>query len=197
MLISLSGYAGSGKDSVADVLVAKHGFVKYAWADTLREAASALNPIVHSDEHGAIYRYNEVVEEYGYNNAKFKYPEVRRFLQILGTEVGREMISDTVWVDATLKRIRRECGPYDDVVITDTRFINEVRAVKMLGADTHAVRVCRPGVVAANNHASEVELDGFVFDAVLNNDGDLVELESKVEELLKTVEIYGWGLQSK
>lgn len=197
MLISLSGYAGSGKDSVADVLVAKHGFVKYAWADTLRLAASILNPIVHSDEHGAIYRYNEVVEEYGYNNAKFKYPEVRRFLQILGTEVGRELISDTVWVDATLKRIRQECSPIDDIVITDTRFINEVRAVKTFMGDAYAVRVCRPGVLAANNHASEVELDGFAFDFTLVNDGSLFDLESKVEAMLTTTEIYNWGLQSR
>lgn len=198
MILSLSGYAGSGKDSVADILVRKYGFKKYAWADSLRIAASVLNPIVMCSDNGSEpLRYNDAIELVGYTQAKSVLPEVRRFLQVLGTDVGRNMISDTVWVDATLRRLENETSSSDDIVIADTRFQNEIDAVKSLSDESYAVRVHRPGVVAMSDHPSEVELDNYSFDVVLNNDGDLRDLESRVVEMLAWVETYSWGLHPR
>lgn len=43
-LIGLTGPAGSGKDTVADFLVARHGYTKLAFADKLRaEICDAYN----------------------------------------------------------------------------------------------------------------------------------------------------------
>jgi dephospho-CoA kinase len=82
VIIGLSGYARSGKDTVAELLVLNYGFKRMAFADGIREALSALNPILHDG-----MRLNEVVKEYGWELAKSK-DEVRRLLQVLGTEVG-------------------------------------------------------------------------------------------------------------
>lgn len=188
MIIALSGYGGAGKDSVADVLVEEYGFKRYAWADTLRLAAAALNPIVAVDPYGAVIHYNHAIEEVGYNEAKFKYPEVRILLQRLGTEVGRELIGDNVWVDATLARIARECDPFDDVVITDTRFKNEAAVVKERQY-SYVVRVNRPGVGPAGDHPSEVDLDDYPFDRVIDNDGTLDELAETVKTFHDSLEI--------
>ena len=44
MIVALSGYAGSGKDSVADVFVQDYGFTKLAFAQPIKDALWALNP---------------------------------------------------------------------------------------------------------------------------------------------------------
>lgn len=187
MIIGLSGYGGAGKDSVADVLVEEFGFKRYAWADTLRLAAAALNPIVDwSDGNGGEIRYNDVIEQVGYNKAKFQYPEVRVLLQRLGTEVGRQLIGDNVWVDATFRRIDRECLPTDDIVITDTRFKNEAAIIAERGG--YVVRVNRPGVGPAGDHPSEVDLDDYNFDAVIENNGTLDDLSFDVKYALNNLE---------
>lgn len=174
MLIALSGYAGAGKDSVADVLVAERGFIKYAWANTLRLAAAALNPVVATKEDDCVgLRYNDVIGEVGYTEAKSRYPEVRAILQRLGTEVGRDLISDTVWVDTTIRRIKREHSLSADIVIADTRFLNEAEAVKNLSSNNLVVRVTRPDVYPESNHPSEVDLDDYKFDSHYTNDSSM------------------------
>jgi hypothetical protein len=184
MLIALSGYAGAGKDSFADVLVEDHGFKRYAWADTLRLAAEALNPIVGWDEDAGSgpIRYKDALDTVGYVRAKELYPEFREVLQKLGTEVGRNLIDENVWVDATLARVERECGEGEDIVFTDTRFPNEADAVRQMGG--HVVRVQRIGVEAVNDHPSETSLDDYDFDAVIFNSGTLLDLGAAAGETL-------------
>lgn len=186
MIIGLSGYGGAGKDSVADVLVAERDFTKYAWADALRMAAAALNPIVAFDEYGAV-RYNAALERVGYNQAKFDYPEVRQVLQRMGTEVGRDLIGENVWVDTTLRRIERDGLLDGNVVIPDTRFPNEAAAIDERSG--LLVRVTRTGVQAANDHPSETSLDDYDFDSHLTNSGDLDDLRSTVLDWFDSLEI--------
>ena len=91
MIIGLSGYAGSGKDTVASVLIEQHGFTRLAFADPIREFLLLINPIL-SDGH----RVNETVTMIGWDNAKSK-PEVRRLLQDIG--VGcRQMFGEDFWI---------------------------------------------------------------------------------------------------
>ena len=45
-LITFSGALRSGKDTAADYLVAKHGFVKFQFSEPLHDAMMALDPIV-------------------------------------------------------------------------------------------------------------------------------------------------------
>lgn len=194
MIISLSGYAGSGKNAVADILIEQHGFKAYAWADTLRAAAAALNPIVaypspslRSDVVPEPVRYNDAIEALGYDTAKFTYPEVRQILQRLGTEVGRYILGENIWVDTTLTRINKSGD--SNVVITDTRFPNEVDAVKNYPFDEgFTARVNRPGVNALNDHPSETSLNDYSFDYELNNNGTLEDLGLKVQEMLNFFE---------
>lgn len=199
MIISLTGYGFAGKDSLADVFVAEHGFHRYAWADTLRLAASVLNPVVGVRLDGQpiecldgrewvgyesvrIIRYNEAVSTVGYVEAKSKYPELREILQRLGTEVGRNLISDNVWVDATFARIEREYGLDADIVITDTRFPNEADAVRQRGG--YVVRIDRPGVGPVNDHPSETSMEDYRFDQYIVNDGTLDDLAVTANHLL-------------
>ena len=49
--IGLTGYPCSGKNALADVLVAEHGFTSIAFADPIREALLGLDPIVDVEKY--------------------------------------------------------------------------------------------------------------------------------------------------
>jgi hypothetical protein len=175
--VGLHGYPGAGKDSVARIL-ADYGYNRVAFADILREALYVLNPVILSDADGRTWTLQEIVDDIGWEDAKRRYEEIRRMLQVLGTEVGREMISQDVWVNAAFK----DLDDKKKYVFTDLRFENEHHAIdSRLGL---LIKVTRPGVGAVNDHKSEKELPDKWFDAHIKNDGDLTDLHTKVRDIL-------------
>ena len=188
MIIALSGFARSGKDEAAKVLVEEFGFKQVAFADKLREVLYQLNPIVQAD-FGFEFRNNwdgpgfitlqEAIDTYGwdgYKSSEFG-TEIRRLLQRLGTEAGRQTLWDSIWIDAALTGYSEG----DRVVVSDARFINEFEAVKERGGSIW--RIERNGVGPANDHASEMEaLDYQGFDKVIHNDGSLEEYQFKLRK---------------
>jgi len=132
MLIGVTGFAQHGKDSTGQVLAERYGFKRYAFADQLKSMALALNPIVQSypfPRHPQ--RLRGVVGFLGWEKAK-EIGEVRRFLQVLGTEGVREHVGEDAWIEA-LELVLKKDGQADrqgiaygaKVVVTDVRFPNE------------------------------------------------------------------------
>lgn len=183
-LIGLGGKLRSGKDAFADHLVDHHGYVKMGMSDILHESALAMNPIVHVGDRD-ILRYADATEELGYVEAKEEYPEYRAFLQRMGTEFGRNIIGENLWVDLTARRIDNQWSLGKSVVLTGVRFPNELRMV------THefggrSIWINRPGLATAESHATHASESGVAaedFDIVVQNDGDLDELYAKARVL--------------
>jgi hypothetical protein len=176
MIVGLCGLARSGKDTAAAHLVAELGYRRIAFADQMRVALERLDPFVQV---GATHmRLTTVLGLRGWDQAK-EAPDVRRLLQRFGTEVGREMMGEDVWVDMALRGV--VAG--DRVVVTDVRFPNEAAAVRRLGG--LVVEVQRPGagldgIVAT--HASEAM--AFDRDRVLVNDSTVADLHAAIEALV-------------
>lgn len=180
MLIGLAGYARSGKDTVGGILVDKHQFHVKAFADLMRASALALNPIIGYENRPCdprVVRYVDLLEQVGYERAK-ECDEVREFLQRVGTEMGRKVFGKDFWVERAFTHM----NPDLHWAITDVRFINEAQAI--LDHQGSVIRINRPGYGAANDHISEHELDDWVFDVVIDNDGTIPELAAKVQELV-------------
>ena len=175
MIIGLSGYASAGKDSVAQILVESFGYKRMAFADAIRDILYTLDPLTHNGLH-----LKTVVDDYGWDLAK-QDTEIRRLLQVLGTEVGRNVFGDDVWVDVLISKLE----PMDKVVITDVRFPNEAREIHNLAGEVW--RVNREGINAVNEHISETQMDGYAFDNVINNNGSLEELQQAVIELIEAI----------
>ena len=173
MIVGLSGYAQSGKDSVAAIL-AECGFTRRAFADPLRAALYALDPLLATDAGNGPVRYSALIDRLGYESARKTVfaPEIRRLLQRLGTEVGRDLFGEDFWVDQAM---RLDPGHY---VFTDCRFLNEAKAIVDAGGEVW--RISRPGVGPVNDHISEVGLDDWPFDRRIANDGSLTDLAEKV-----------------
>lgn len=187
-LIGLTGYAQTGKDTVGQILVKNHGFTRLSFADNVRKAVLRLDPWINEtpqhwrDREGdfsrtepMIQRLSKWVDVYGYEYCKTQFPEVRRLLQVMGTEVGREMFGQQSWVEM----VAREVEKYDNVVITDVRFPNEANFIRWNGGII--VKVIRDGVGPVNDHASEAldfEVQGFI-----ENNGTLDDLVQAVDGL--------------
>jgi dephospho-CoA kinase len=176
--IGLHGFAGAGKDAVAKIL-ANYGYTRVAFADVLREALYVLNPVILFHPYGEDQRVQDLVDRHGWDEAKRQYEEIRRMLQVLGTEVGREMIDQNVWVDSVFKKLE-EGKKY---VFTDVRFVNEHQAIdSRIGL---LVKIDRPGYGPVNAHKSDKGLPDEWFDVRINNDGTLEDLNTKVREILR------------
>lgn len=80
---------------------------------------------------------------------------LRYALQTLGTEWGRTILFDGIWVEKTRRLIREIVGAGYDVVIDDLRFINEEAMLQEEGAKL--ILIDREGHDSGNTdgHASE------------------------------------------
>lgn len=164
-IIGLAGYAQSGKDTVASILIEEYGYRRMAFADKIRAILYDLNP----DVEGLDLKF--FVDNDGWDETK-SIPQVRKLLQDLGVAV-RSHIHPDVWVSAVLDHIH----PAEKVVITDVRFINEADYITRMGGQLW--RVIRPGVGAVNDHISEHDLNDLDLTTILNN-GTLEDLKDMV-----------------
>ncbi len=176
-IIGLSGYARSGKDTVANILVDTGKWQRISFAAKLKEAVYLLNPYIPTGERdGGIRRLQYIIEQMGEDKAKDYGTEYRRLLQVMGTEVGRNLFGENFWVDIALKT----ADPDKHIVITDCRFLNEAQGVVDLGGQVWRIR--RPGTGPVNNHPSETSLDEWDFDLFIDNDGTIEQLAQQIED---------------
>ena len=176
-IIGLSGWAQTGKDSVGNVLQKNHEMAQRAFADPMRESMKKLDPYVNEE---GMRLSDALIREGGWEWAK-KNTDTRRLLQIYGTDIGRKMFGEDFWVDQAFKGIEE----LRQIVFTDTRFPNEAQRVKDSGGTVW--RISRPGVEAANDHASEHALDDWNFDYHINNNGTLEELATQVDNAVARI----------
>lgn len=168
-LIAFCGYAGSGKSTAA----ALTGLPVRSWAEPIRRAALALDPYVYEPMRGNV-RLSTWVEWLGWDKLKREFLEVRRLLQRLGTEAGRDIHGPDCWVKlANLE---------EDGAFADTRFPNEVAAFREAGG--LIVWMSKFGVGPANEHASENSIGPEDCDFVLCNHGSREDLAVQVAAML-------------
>lgn len=173
MVIAITGYARSGKDTIGEILMSK-GFERVSFADPLKEMTLELLrvflPITHA-----------VVKEKGWDWAKENLPEARRWLQEIGSMMRAS--DEDYWIKEAIYKI----NTINDAVITDLRYKNEgIRLNEEF--ETYIIRVHRPGVKPANSHSSETELDQIPPDFTVINDGTIEELREKILHILAKIE---------
>lgn len=176
-LIGVTGYARVGKDTFAEGLAAHAGYSRMSFAQPVREMLYAQNPLVDVDG----LRVRAAVDHLGWEAAKDRVPELRRLLQSLGTQAGRELLGANVWVDAAMRRL--DACPAPKVVFADVRFPNEADAIRARGGII--VRVERDGHGPLNMHESETSMDDYEWDYVVRNNGTVDELHQKAADVIR------------
>ena len=121
--------------------------------------------------------FSKVAKELDVNTIKRHRITIRQMLQYVGTECLRRLISEDVWINATLK--------HDKIIISDLRFKREFEALDK--HNTCRVLLDRPGCLPGN-HPSEREILDLKanrnFEGYINNNGTLKDLFYKVKKLI-------------
>lgn len=197
MLIGIGGYARAGKDAVASVLEAQHGFRRTYMSAPLEQALLVLNPwvmvtsaearsLTEQSEYGSPFysgciEYARLHSKVGYEVSK-SVSNVRELLQRLGTEVVRNMIGTDTWIRLAQAKIAELSADGSNVVVTGIRYFNELDMVREAGGISWWIE--RAGVSAVNGHTSDNTLSASDFEVVLQNNGSLADLAVTVAKLL-------------
>ena len=129
-IIAICGFIGSGKDTIADYLVNNHGFRRESFANSLKDSVATVFGWDRDMLEGRSKQSREWREQVDlFWSARLKMPKLtpRWVLQHWGTEVVRRGFHDDMWVASLENRLLKST---DDIVITDCRFTNEIKAVK-------------------------------------------------------------------
>jgi hypothetical protein len=204
-IIGIVGFIGSGKDTVADYLVNFHGFKRESFANSLKDAVSVVFGWPRELLEGRTKEsreWRETRDEWWSKRLKRDITP-RWVLQYWGTEVVRKGFHDDMWVASLEHRL---LNSQNDIVITDCRFPNEIKAIRNAGGRVIRIKrgaepewydaaksvnkgpsrnmswaLSKQKMEKLGVHASETAWVGQKFDATLNNDGSLDELYQQIE----------------
>lgn len=208
MILGVTGFIGSGKDTIADYLCTFHGFKRVSFAGALKDAVAA---IFHWDREllegttKSSREWRDLVDTWWADRLGIPHLTPRWVLQNWGTEVCRNGFHPDIWVASVEHRL---LSSKDNIVITDCRFPNEVLAIKKSNGITCRVeRGPRPewyeDAVAYNKgprhigwslgknvldkygvHASEYSSVGLEYDHIIENNGTIDDLHNKVKSII-------------
>lgn len=191
MIICLTGTIGVGKDTMADYLAERYGYVKIGIADPMKRMVKDVYEFTDEQLWGVSDARNMPDPRYPREDGTFL--SARVALQLLGNEWSRVCYPKTwpAYMKRVVAKVEGGCfysetlgaykvpgkkSDYAGVVVSNCRFRNELEELQKISG--LAVRLRRPALdishalgVGVKNHASEVEQlsipDDF-FDAVID-----------------------------
>lgn len=167
-LIAFTGAKKSGKTSSANHLIENYGYIKHYFAKPLKDMLKCLG--LNEEQ------VNGTLKEIPCEELCGMTP--RKALQLLGTEYGRNLIHNNIWVQAW-----KNTMPNGDIVCDDLRFPNEHKMIKLM--DGIIIDISRPGFERTNEHESEAHV--LPYDYQINNNGTLEDLNHKIDELYQNL----------
>lgn len=212
MLIGLSGFKQSGKDTVANYLVEKYRFGKHGFADKLRELALEVNPLIESDYEEVMsvgssvglwtvrraeksertigyIKLKDLVDDVGYEKAK-EFKAVRKFYQDEGV-AHRVVFGEDFWVDQLYKQLEATYGTYTKDLGVETFQGNVVISDCRFPNEAEFIRrmgglviAVDRGLESTDTHVSEIPLPLNLTDGTLQNLGSVEVLHQGIEDML-------------
>jgi len=194
MIIGLSGKKRVGKDTVADYLVSDHGFIKYSFADPIKEVSRILfnftEEQLYGDDKDKIdptwkIKPRDFFQKFGTDYMQYQFP--KEF-----PESNSVVPEKCFWVKCFhswyLKQ--RDKNPDVKIVITDVRFIHEYNF--LIKEDAMIIKIENNNIQNIDTHISENELNSFdpsKFDYCIKNDSSLDSLKNKINDIIKYEQI--------
>jgi hypothetical protein len=203
MIVGLLGFIGSGKGTAGDILK-DMGFTPISFAKGVKDVTAEMfgwpRHLLEGDtQHSRVWR--EIPDAF-WSNEFGKDFTPREALQLMGTEVGRNVFHEDFWVIKLKNYIQN--APQQNYVITDVRFQNEINFLNEEGAvlieikrgiSPHwydiAAKANRGDIKAEKfmleqikMHESEWRWIGGTIDHTIENDGSLEDLKKNLTKCL-------------
>lgn len=167
-VIGFAGKARSGKDTAGKYLVDQYHFLRYSFAQPLKDATKIMFHLTEKQ----IENKEKPAEPWGRSP--------RELYQKLGTDIARN-IDVNVWVKGA--EIFMHNNPGRSIVITDVRFSNEAYWIRNQGGVVIFLESKTRGIYENSSHSSENGLTGEDVDLIIENDGTIEALHEKIEDL--------------
>jgi dephospho-CoA kinase len=172
-VIGVVGKIGSGKDTVADYFVNNHDYMKYSFAIPIKDIA--VNIFGFTTEQVNDHLLKEIKDD-------FWDITPRKFLQIVGTDMFREIFRQDVWVKMAERNIT---NTQKNIIIPDIRFENEAKLVKEKYNGT-IIKIIRNNSLSstkARQHKSEKGVNDDYIDFTIDNNYDMNTLTENLKRI--------------
>lgn len=209
MIVGFCGFIGSGKDTAADYLINFYGFRRDSFANTLKDAVSAIfgwDRVLLEGRTVESRDWRDKVDTWWAERLGIPHLTPRWVLQHWGTEVCRVGFHDDIWIASLENKMRKT---KDNIVISDVRFPNEIKAIHNAGGTV--IRIKRgpepkwyDAAVSTNRgpdgnpswalsreklkklgiHASETSWVGGDIDHVISNDTTIDALFNQLKNII-------------
>ena len=175
MIIGLCGQAGCGKSTAAGILE-REGFVPLALAQPLYDALAAITGVP-----AETLQRRDIKEKPLAGIGK----SPRYLLQTLGTEWGRNLVGETVWIDILMRKIDELRADGRSVTVADVRFDDEAQAIIDAGGSIWRIYLAEHWIGGSEAyHPSEAGISQHLISRRIYNDNDLERFASGVLEAL-------------
>ena len=203
MIIGISGKAQSGKDTVCKMMAYTLWYYKHSqrlepfsiehyekcsknYVNLLNKVGWRQKSFAYKLKQCLSFVLNEHISRFEDNDFKKSNVDwlgisVRELLQEFGTAIRNE-VCDDFWVKACLKDFEE----HNNYLITDVRFKSEAKGIKE--KEGIIIRVNREGA-GAGNHISEIDLDDYNFNWIIDNNGSMEDLLQKVKHFLQQLDL--------
>lgn len=175
ILVGITGKAGAGKDTIGDYLKANYNFRSVAFAAPLKAGVKAMFDLDDTQLDHPLKE--QIIPEIG------KSP--RQLMQLLGTEYGRDLVHQDLWLLLAKKKIEAYAALGYNVAITDARFDNEADFVRHNHGIVLHVERGESGTKFA--HPSEAGVKRESRDYLIANNSTMDELYKKIDVFMSII----------
>lgn len=179
ILLGLAGKKQSGKSTAALSLFENHGFICHAFASPLKRMLQEIGIDYEACEDATLKE--RTLRELDILPIDIT---VRKVMQTLGTEWGRNCIHPQLWGTLMQQQINQSAKINPLQCVTDIRFEDEAYLIRNMGGTV--VHIKRPGTSTDDSHTSEQGIDFKNGDITINNDGDLSKMYRSLSALVWT-----------
>ena len=191
MLIALSAKKRHGKDTLADYIVDKYKFSKYALASPFKELLCKEFEFTNDQINGygfdrekylgvlgktVVNRFKNVLNKLGYYasvyNIDWSFIEnddlwsIRKLMQTIGTDIGCNLVDKLIWMHPMVERYNNG----ENLIISDCRQDHEMQLMRNFNA--LVIHIINPNIIDNDSHITEAGLPILDGDIVIRNNFD-------------------------